>query len=102
MTKRRRTVTDTVVDIITVLMIASIIVAIGYAYNYAQCHYTSTGTVIDTQVQRVYVEDTVGNVWCYEAKGDVPSIGSTVELQMCTNSTTKNACDDEIVEVVVH
>ena len=102
MIKRKRTVVDTVVDIVTVLMVVGIVVAIGYAYNYTEHHYTRTGTVINTQAQRVYVEDTSGDVWCYEVEGDAPSVGSTVDLCMYTSNTDNYIYDDEVIKVVVY
>lgn len=69
---------------------------------YVECHYTRKDCkVIETQGQMVTVEDKIGYTWCYEAEGDVPSVGAMVDVYMYTAHTDSYIYDDEIIRVVV-
>ena len=57
---------------------------------------------VETQGQLVYVVDTVGYEWCYEVEGDVPAVGTVVDVRMYNNHTDTYIYDEEIVSVVVH
>lgn len=72
------------------------------ACSYVETHYTRKDcVVVETQGQLVYVVDTVGYEWCYEAEGDVPTVGTVVDVHMHTAHTDSYIYDDEIVGVRV-
>ena len=79
-----------------------IMVSIFCACSYAETHYTRKDcVVVETQGQLVCVVDTVGYEWCYEAEGDVPTVGTVVDVRMHTAHTDNYIYDDEIVNVRV-
>lgn len=85
---------------IGVVIITMLLLCMWIACCYVECHYTRKGcTVIETQGQLVCIVDTVGHEWCYEAEGDVPTVGTVVDVHMHTAHTDSYIYDDEIVDV---
>jgi hypothetical protein len=61
--------------------------------------YTRTGIVVEAEEQTVSVEDTEGNVWCYDVEGDtVPQVGTHVVLTMLAMGSD-TIYDDQVVDV---
>jgi hypothetical protein len=89
----------------TVKIIAGVVIFIILfsSCSYIEHHYTRKDcVVVETEGQLVTVEDVVGHAWCYEVEGDVPSVGTVVDLHMFTNLTDSYIYDDEIVRVSTH
>ena len=50
--------------------------------------YTRAGVVVEVEGQTVSVEDSTGNVWCYDVEGDtLPRVGTEVVLTMLAMGT---------------
>ena len=61
--------------------------------------YTREGVVVEVQGQTVSVEDSTGNVWCYDVEGDTtPRVGTEVVLTMLAMGTD-TIYDDRVVDV---
>jgi hypothetical protein len=61
--------------------------------------YTRAGVVVEVEGQTVSVEDTTGNVWCYDVEGDtVPCVGTKVVLTMLAMGSD-TIYDDQVVDV---
>ena len=85
------------------VVIVVVLLCMLCACGYVETHYTRKDcVVVETQGQLVYVVDTVGYEWCYEVEGDVPAVGTVVDVRMYNNHTDTYIYDDEIVSVVVH
>lgn len=94
-----RTIRETVVMVLVVVGLMSL----WLTCSYVETHYTREDcVVVETEGQLVTVEDKVGYLWCYEAEGDVPSVGTVVDVHMYTACTDNNIYDDEIVGVSTH
>lgn len=92
-----------VTEILSMMMVVVLFVGMLCACSYVEAHYTRKDcVVVQTEGQLVHAEDSVGYVWCYEVEGDVPSVGTVVDLHMYTNNTDSYIYDDEVVNVVVH
>lgn len=88
----------------TIAMVLIVVVFMGMlgVCGYVETHYTRKDcVVVETEGQLVTVEDKVGYVWCYEAEGDVPTVGTVVDVHMYTAHTDSYIYDDEIVGVSV-
>lgn len=61
--------------------------------------YARAGVVVEVEGQTVSVEDTEGNVWCYDVEGDtVPRVGTEVVLTMLAMGSD-TIYDDQVVDV---
>lgn len=91
-----------IVDTMRGVAIALLILCMLCACSYVETHYTRKDcVVVETQGQLVYVVDTIGYEWCYEAEDDVPAVGTVVDVHMYTAHTDSYIYDDEIVDVKV-
>lgn len=61
--------------------------------------YTKDAVIVEVEGNIISAEDTAGNVWCYEVKGDtVPSVGTRVVLTMLAMGSD-TIYDDRVVDV---
>ena len=91
-------VAETVKSVVVVIVVLCMLCACSYV----ETHYTRKDcVVVETQGQLVYVVDTVGYEWCYEVEGNVPTVGTVVDVYMYTAHTDSYIYDDEIVDVRV-
>lgn len=61
--------------------------------------YTTEAVVIEVSEHIISAEDSIGNVWCYEVKGDtVPQVGTEVVLTMMAMGSD-TIYDDRVVDV---
>lgn len=90
------------VETVKGVVVAVLLLCMWVACCYVECHYTRKDcVVIHTEGQLVEVEDRQGHVWCYEVEGDVPTVGTVIDVHMHTAHTDSYIYDDEIVDVRV-
>ena len=85
------------------VVVIMLLLCMWVACCYVECHYTRKDCVVVEVEQRlVTVVDKTGNEWCYEVEGDVPCVGTRVDVHMYTAHTDGYIYDDEIVGVSTH
>lgn len=92
-----------VTEIMAMLLVVVVFMSMLGVCSYVETHYTRKDcVVVHTEGQLVEVEDRQGHVWCYEAEGNAPSVGTVVDVHMYTAHTDSYIYDDEIVGVSTH
>ena len=83
------------------VVVAVLFVLLFNALGEAQLNdrYTREAVVVEVDGTIISAEDSSGNVWCYEVKGDtVPQVGTHVVLTMLAMGSD-TIYDDRVVDV---
>lgn len=70
--------------------------------GYQETHYTRKNcVVVETEGNSVTIQDEQGLKWEYEENDEIPTLGTILDVHMCTNGTDGTFNDDTVVSYEV-